>query len=286
MGKHMKYFKERQKKLFFLNALLSITVLMLSFAVPYIFKTFSVQHEEALFPNLLETQTFEQALQQENTTTSYYKELLKQEELAQWQALAGLGISFGEFEQCKKEHAQDYEESIESMKKQYASETPLSKEMLSLTYELLKDFNINPATITIISSTLASAGASTDRVLFVNESLLQNYDKTTQKFVIAHECTHMNNKDHSTRYYLKQVCTEKNHNISSWQHPYNKMRHLHEMRADIMPCLKNREYAQGCVQFYSMHIQAQGDYESADQPKSSLRLATATSILNMLQQYA
>ena len=64
------------------------------------------------------------------------------------------------------------------------------------------------------------------------------------------------------------------------------MRHLHEMRADIMPCLKNREYAQGCVQFYSMHIQAQGDYESADQPKSSLRLATATSILNMLQQYA
>lgn len=258
-------------------------VAFLGIIIPFILATTQEYHtiEKAITPQLLTKISLEQAAHDATIKLTDYPDLIKQEEKELWQELEEIGISQDDFERSKQEHAQDYEESVKRMKKRYASEVPLSAEMISLINETLKQFTIDPTSITIISSTLANAGASTDKALFINESLLKNYNQTTQQFALAHECTHMNNKDHSTRYHLKQLCTEKNHDTTSWQHPYNKMQHLHEMRADIMPCLKSNDYAQGCEQFYAMHMHAQGDYESADQPKSSLRLATATNILNM-----
>lgn len=155
--------------------------------------------------------------------------------------------------------------------------------MVAFIHEILLEFGIDPTTITLISTDLASAAAATDAVLFVNESSIANYTAKVKRFAIGHECTHIKNKDHSTRFYIKKACLDKQENIGDWQHPYNKMRHLHEMRADITPSLKNLDYAQGCVDFYAKHLQIVGDYESADQPKSSLRLATATKIVTLLQ---
>ena len=253
--------------------------------IPLIFATQKQEKalSEAIVPHLLTKLNLQEAAHEPSLVLSDYPHLIKQQEEMLWQELAQHGITQEEYAQACATYQQTYDADIEIMKKRYSSSTPLSAQMVAFIHEIVREFGIDPTTITLISTNLASAAAATDTVLFVNESSVAHYTAKVKRFAIGHECTHIKNKDHSTRFYIKKACLDKGENISDWQHPYNKMRHLHEMRADITPSLKNLDYAQGCVEFYAKHMQIVGDYESADQPKSSLRLATATKIVTMLQ---
>ncbi len=238
---------------------------------------------QAIVPQLLTKINLQQAVHEPSLALSDYPHLIKQEEEMLWQELANSGITAEEYAKTCNAYKDEYDAIVEMLKKRDAIETPLSETTITFIHKIMHECDIDPTTITIVPTNSASTAAAADTALFVNESSLQQHALDVKKFAIAHECTHIKNKDHSTRYYIKRACLDKQQDITSWQHPYNKMRHLHEMRADITPCLKGLDYAQGCKQFYAQHMQAIGDYESADQPKSSLRLATATKIVAIMQ---
>jgi hypothetical protein len=155
---------------------------------------------------------------------------------------------------------------------------PLSDEIKNIIITILNDFGVDPDTIRILPFNHKSPAAALATVIFINEELFKKLSPCAQKFVIAHELHHILYKDWLAQEALAAILKtdaypqEKNN-------PVNELFRFHEYRADIYAALKNREYAQGYIEFITEMIKIMGENAGITHPKCSQRLALAHQIL-------
>lgn len=164
------------------------------------------QSSAIVIPNLITKINLQQALFEPSLELADFPHLIKQEENQLWHQLANIGINKEDYEKSCILYKDIYDASIETMRKKYTNEnTPLSPETIMLVHKIMDEFGIDKNAVEILSSNLPSMGASTDSLLWINEYILTNTTtKDSKKFAIAHECTHIKNKDHSTRFFIKK----------------------------------------------------------------------------------
>jgi hypothetical protein len=163
-------------------------------------------------------------------------------------------------------------------KDQKGTGRPVSQENKNLIVNVLRDFNVDPATIRILPYDHKSPAGALETVLFVNESIFNTLSKQGKKFVIGHELQHMIHKDSITRRAL-EILTENKKSSQAITDTLNGVWRYHEYRADIKAALKNREYAQGYLEFVQTLSTMFGENAGITHPKNSRRLAIADQIL-------
>lgn len=154
----------------------------------------------------------------------------------------------------------------------------------ALIQEILIDFNIDPRTITLVSYDGHGSPASTDDfTLYVDEQDLARYSPEAQRFVIAHEISHIKNKDHSCETAIRSLMNHKDQTHKQCLHSFA---HSIEFRADINAMLKSSKYAKGGIAFFHELIDRYGDEDCPTHPQSSDRLKIAQEIQEMHMQKA
>lgn len=158
----------------------------------------------------------------------------------------------------------------------------VSPDTKALIHEILIDFDIDPQTIMIIAyNGNGSPAAADDYTIYIDEHDLRTFCPDAQRFVIAHEISHMKNKDHSFESALENLIDPKNKPHRRCIHSFARS---NEFRADINAMLKDASYAKGGISFFQTLIDRYGDTQSATHPRPSERLKIAQDMHAMHEQ--
>ncbi len=159
---------------------------------------------------------------------------------------------------------------------------PISAETNALIHEILDDFNIprDQIDIVAIKGTQSPAGANAYS-LYIDEQNLKTFCPEAQRFIIAHEISHIKNKDSTIETALINLLDTENkdHNLSLATFTCSM-----EFRADAHAMLKSAKYAQGGIAFFNEYIKRHGDKYRDTHPLPSDRLKIAQDIYAMHAQ--
>lgn len=159
---------------------------------------------------------------------------------------------------------------------------PVSTEITALIQEILHDFNIpkNEIDIVAIKTKKSPAGANAYS-LYIDEQNLKTFCPEAQRFIIAHEISHIKNKDSAIETALINLLDTENKDHSQCIATFT---HSIEFRADTHAMLKNAQYAQGGIAFLKEYINRYGDKHVDTHPRPSERLKMAEDIYAMHSQ--
>lgn len=175
-------------------------------------------------------------------------------------------------QKLKEQHSDSYHRYEKELHKAEKCLQHLSRKTRRIVTGIIKDFDLCPQNIPLLSWNIDSYAAATDSALLINEELFSPLPLCVKKFIIGHELQHYIFKDTSTRYILDEFY--KFSELLSKDHPIPELIRFQEIRADIQSALKGEEYLQGYYEFIEI-ISQEGENEGFTHPKHSVRLAMA-----------
>ncbi len=206
-----------------------------------------------------------------------YAHYIKKFEIDAWNGLAhAYGVTREACEQRKKECARN-----DHKKNKLDKNSTISADTCTLIRSVLKDFDIDPSKISITSWDDHSCAGVNNNIIFVNEKRFNELSYRAKKFVIGHELQHMKHQDFFMSDVLQEVLKRHTVDCAAQNEPLNVYCRFKEERADIQTALKNKEYAQGYVEFVQQKLLA-GDNPGITHPKHSKRLQIARDIVAQL----
>ncbi len=203
-----------------------------------------------------------------------YVDYIQASEVNAWNSLAhSYDLTREECEQRKQELRKNLTKSSNVDKKF------VSLDNCTLIRSVLKDFDVDPKTI-IITACNDNTSARTDHnIIFVNEKIFNELSPKAKKFVIGHELQHMKNQDFLMREVLNERIKDRPIDGKSVDEAINVYARFKEERADIQAALKNKEYAQGYVEYAQQKLLV-GDNPGITHPKNSKRIQMAEDIFH------
>jgi hypothetical protein len=226
-----------------------------------------------LLPIAITTLKTNQPLQKTASNANFlndYKKQLEQEEARIWSGFEKVGITKDEFEELK-EYAQ---KTIDASFKQEAS--TISVATINLINTVCKDMNYTKPFNILSFSDSSTCAQSTSKTLSINEKDFLQLPRDAQKWVIAHEITHMIHLDSINNMVLEKLIVDKkltdNDQIKKLRANYFLMQ---ENRADFTAASINPEYAQGFYSFMQFEAKHYIDVINSDHPQIAQRLENA-----------
>ncbi len=153
-----------------------------------------------------------------------------------------------------------------------------------LIYETLREFDLNPEDIHVVSEEMPSPASSTEVALYINEKTFCKHSTPAQRFIIAHEIQHILNGDSLHDFVLDRVIDEKPLNPRMANKVLNTYSQLVELRADLQAATTNSEWAQRYLIATQETLEQVGDNSSSTHPKNSERLNLARTIVNQMNK--
>lgn len=224
-------------------------------------------------------QRYEQAKNQGMAVEDVVKAQLRQEEDVLWQEImTDTGINHQEVCELKEELKEYYRGDGTSQSLNAPHVSSLSRD---LARETMKDFDVDPNTLFL------QAGDNTlikGTILVLNEDELLSVSPQVAKAIIGHELIHYQLDDCFIHHSLRLLLKDKGREVPKhdYDHPFYKLRRFQEMRADILPALKNLEYGQASVRCLEIMLE-KGDGGFLSHPKTSYRLTVIKEIVDALQ---
>lgn len=195
-----------------------------------------------------------------------------------WQTMESTsGICLGDCQEFLDEYGHEIKDSIQrSIRRSSKKLAPITPETLGYIHEILNDCQISPASITITPfNGQGSPAAADDYTLYIDETDFKSYCPQTQKFLIAHEMSHLKNKDHSIESAIESLIE---HKTKDYRKAMSLFSHSTEFRADVNAMLKGIEYTRGGIKFFENLIERYGDTKNSTHPRPSDRLKIARDI--------
>ncbi len=218
------------------------------------------------------------------TTDNQLLEWLDTTQTALWQEISAVyPMTANQCQQLRNDPHSDYWASIQDMKKHYNSNQLISADTVQLIKDIMAEFNVDSTQVEMIPWNIEIPASSTDSIIFVNESMFKKLSPEGQQFIIGHELIHLIHHDHSTRYFIrnstpyKPITDQKNN-------PLNKLIQFQELRADILSCMKGKEYTEGNAYFMQQQIDKFGDPYIITYPKYSVRMKVGKKISALLEK--
>jgi predicted metal-dependent hydrolase len=212
-----------------------------------------------------------------------YKAYLQQEEDKVWQKLETINISKEAVENLKKTSYQNYLNDNSTYKD---NNQPVSKEYETMVHKILREFGIDPATITLGYWDGPSEACAGDFFMKINPVLMPKVSPETQTFMIAHEVQHILNKDHSTTYFIRNLLENPVSNSElTPDHPLMHFILFAEKRADMQAAMKSPEWAKRYLCF-AQEISQLGDIDPNDtaHPGTAERVKIAQALVENSKQ--
>ena len=192
-----------------------------------------------------------------------------------------VSITFGD---CQ-EFLREYDHLIKAEMEKHGQENKvgaLSAQTMALIHDILADFEIDPQSIAIIPCNgNGSPAAADDYMMYIDEKELASLCAEMQRFVIAHEASHIAFKDHAFISALQSLMVE---NTKAQSNALHVFFHVTELCADMNAMLKSLEYTKGGIEFFKMLMDSYGDTYSPMHPRPSQRLKIAQEIEAMHMQ--
>lgn len=189
-----------------------------------------------------------------------------------------------EFIQRRTAMYEEYKTSIQEMSKRYSKGLKaLEKSTIDFIQAIMKECNVNPEHVQLVPWGDHLHASATDIVIFINEAMFNALSYETKKFTIGHELIHVINKDHSTRWTIRNTDPVKTVHDNE-KSPLNKLCKFHELRADIMCSINGEEFSKGAIVFMQDQIKKYGELQEcnrASYPTYAMREAINTKILNL-----
>ena len=220
-----------------------------------------------------------ESTEEKKSARNHFKNYLKQQEDTAWKELEKSGITRNKFEQAKSE----LQEEFHALDTPPADSQPVSAETESIIKEVLKEFGRNADDISIVSHDIQAPIAASDKILFVNEKIFNQFSLESQRFVIAHEIQHMLHQDTATTFTINKL-RNNDEPITDPDHPVNRFSRFREERADIETALTSKHWAENYETFAKEVTQKWGDTDDPTHPKNSERLALAHNIVNQMNK--
>lgn len=224
--------------------------------------------------------TYEQAAQAHMDVASFIEADLKRQEEALWQEIeTQTGISKDEVFELKEDCKKFYYEKHETLGN---ISSKLSEKSVTLAQEAITDFNVDPKKIALEPgrNTLLCADTMT-----INEREHLSMPPIVAKAIVGHEMIHYLLDDCFVLQALQLIMKDENISLSScgYNHSYNKLRRFQELRADILPALKNMDYALASVDGLKILLRDYGDGGYVTHPKTSFRLKEVKVVYDALR---
>ncbi len=206
------------------------------------------------------------------TVAESYNNWLETEEKKIWHELSSqIRLSQQECSQLKAQWYENYKNGEQKVRHSELNKHPLSTATQQRVASILADFNLSY--IPLVSWKDSSVASATDSFLFINERAFNKLSPQAQKFIIGHEVQHYIHKDCSTNYVIKRFFRKALGSLPK-EHPVNKLSRFQEIRADVKSSIKNKEYAQGYVEFMQL-LMKKRENSGITHPKNSLRFSIA-----------
>lgn len=225
----------------------------------------------------------------------YFQQLLLDEEQAAWQLIEkNTGITK---KRCLKELCKEYKKYQKNLRKNWQKKRlqhpPLQQTTITLVHTILRDFDIDPATIQIVplGGLGGAPAAADDGTIFVDEVELSRYSQDAQKFCIAHEIAHLKAHDHSTIRCLCFLTTVDEKPAKAMKKKkaaikaaVNTFKRFQEIRADTNALLQGgQDYIRGAYEVMDiLHSLDGGDNPGITHPKTSERKEVCDRLCSMM----
>jgi hypothetical protein len=147
----------------------------------------------------------------------------------------------------------------------------LPAEFIALAHEALTKAGIDANAVTILPDVKNLGAANiTDNVLFINVDIFKKFSLAAQRFILAHEVTHLKHGDSFHLTALRDL-------LKSDQHPlFVELCQLTEKRADTEGMLRCNDSCVGAHEFFTQWLEEYGDIKSNTHPLMSDRIAMTT----------
>lgn len=213
------------------------------------------------------------AEQKKEAREHFDKHLAKQEK-AVWQELEKIGVTRNQFDQAKAELQQEFKD-VDVVPANSKIVTP---ETATIIQTVLEEFGMDTNT-PIVAYEIQAPIAASDKILFVNEAIFNQFSLPAQRFVVAHEVQHMLNQDTATTFTINKLRNNDERETET-DHPVNRFSRFREERADIQTALTSKHWAENYETFAKEISEKWGDPEDPTHPKNSERLVLAQNIVN------
>lgn len=155
----------------------------------------------------------------------------------------------------------------------------VSQSTRDLIIEIGRDFDISPHDFVIKFQDMGASPAAVEECIFyVNEKLLHSYSEKAQRFIIAHEFSHMVHHDGA---FLTALEKQLDMNNERDRNLFNQFGRFQEARADVFASTKNLEYAEGGLEFFKELYNRHGDQSGITHPKNSDRITAHNTIIGL-----
>jgi len=238
---------------------------------------------KAIQPNLIDDLTVS-TLADKESLSAYLKSFDEQENTLWHEITNAITITKDEFIAIKNEQEwrSDYNESVQQMLGKKQSKQLISQKNIHLINEVLTSCGIDPKKITIKSSNAFSPAAATDSTLSINEEKFNALSPKMQKYILAHESSHIINQDHSTRCLIDELNDEQKNN-NQLKKLIPQLNKFFEIKADIFAMLQGEEFAEGHIEFMELCIRLYGNKPGKNHPSNGERLEIGQHLLTMMQ---
>ncbi len=275
--------KVNNKKIIALFIILACTML---FTVCYRAQQITNNKDNSTIqPNLVDRFNFSDFV--DCTSPKEYLTIVDKKDKSIWHAIeSALGITQEQFIAMKNEDAwqEKYNAVMNDMASHYAQAKEISKENYQLATEILSLCGLDNKNIKIIAWDGPAPAASTDTLLLINQELFEPLSLEIKKFIIAHESSHIINKDHSTSCMLEDFNELQKDNSKTLSKVMNECSHFCEVRADIFATSHGIEFAQGHVLFAEHELKLLGNIVHPHYPSNGERLEIGQKLLAMIKQ--
>ena len=244
--------------------------------------------QQTITPNLLNTL----GINEENLKNDYYVGILPNsgkstkdvylawlatEEKKVWADVTALtGITYDECKKLVQEYQPTHDKETADLKKQLGTGKEVAPHIREVIETVIRDLGCQP--LEIISCTYPVAAATHGPIVLVNEEIFNTMPLLAQKFVVAHEISHIFLQDDE----IRSVLRSKNFipNDESLDYAINRLYRFQELRADMLAALTSLEYAQGYKE-YVLNALSRRDNEEITElfyPTYALRQTTSEKI--------
>lgn len=190
------------------------------------------------------------------------------------------GISFINCQDYAQEHYSSFHAEIQQDNAQQTELLgPVSDQTTTLIHAIMDDCGIDKNLIQIVAieGGRCPAGAN-DFTFYVDEKVLASFPEAAQYFIIAHELSHIKNKDISIETALTAMLDPKNESHNNCLEAFETFT---EVRADILALLMSSKYAQGGITFFEEYLKRYGDHKRPSHPLPSERIKIAQDVYAM-----
>ncbi len=182
----------------------------------------------------------------EKSTKEEYLAWLASEEKKVWHDVTALtGITYDECKKLVQEYLPTHAKETEGLKKQLSTGKEVAPHVREVIETVIHDLGCQP--LEIISCTYPVAAATHGPIVLVNEEIFNTMPTLAQKFVVAHEISHIFLQDDEIRSVLRSKGFAPNE--ESLDYAINKLYRFQELRADMLAALTSLEYAKGYTEY-------------------------------------